>query len=80
VLQALNAVMDAQERDAEPDDVTAVTSTTEDRFAQRRADALTTMAETTLRHGPGAPPLGTSPPIAILARSRQLTGLKQPSR
>jgi hypothetical protein len=53
VLQALNAAMDAQQRDMESDDVTAVTSAVEDRFAQRRADALTTMAETTLRHGPG---------------------------
>jgi len=43
--------MDAQERDAESNDVTAVTSAVEDRFAQRRADALTMMAETTLRHG-----------------------------
>ncbi|MCP4332617.1 MAG: DUF222 domain-containing protein [Gammaproteobacteria bacterium] len=51
VLQALNAAMDAQEPDAQSDDVTAVTSTEENRFAQRRADALTTMAETTLRHG-----------------------------
>ena len=33
--------------------MTAVTSTVENRFAQRRADALTTMAETTLRRGPG---------------------------
>jgi hypothetical protein len=38
----------ARARDAESDDVTAVTSRGEDRFAQRRADALTTMAETTL--------------------------------
>jgi len=53
VLQALNVAMDAQDRDAESNDVTAVTSTVEDRFVQRRADALTTMAETTLRHGPG---------------------------
>jgi hypothetical protein len=53
VLQALNAAMDAQQRDTKSDDVTAVTSRGEDRFAQRRADALTTMAETTLRHGPG---------------------------
>ncbi|MCP4765197.1 MAG: DUF222 domain-containing protein, partial [Gammaproteobacteria bacterium] len=52
VLQALNAAMDAQESDAESEDVTAVTSAVENRFAQRRADALTTMAETTLRHGP----------------------------
>jgi hypothetical protein len=33
-------------------DVTAVTSTNEDRFVQRRAEALTTIAETALRHGP----------------------------
>ena len=33
-------------------DVTAVTSTAENRPAQRRADALTTMAQTTLRHCP----------------------------
>jgi len=60
VLQALNAAMDAQRTaenadaasDDAVDDVTAVTSIDEDRFAQRRADALTTMAETTLRHGP----------------------------
>ena len=39
----------------ESDDVTAVTSTTENRPAQRRADALTTMAQTTLRHGPDSP-------------------------
>ena len=53
VLQALNAAMDAQQRDTKSDNVTAVTSRVEDRFAQHRADALTTMAETTLRHGPG---------------------------
>jgi len=52
VLQALNAPMDAQARETESDDVTAVTSQVQDGFAQRRADALTTMAETTLRHGP----------------------------
>jgi hypothetical protein len=59
VLQALNAAMDARYAEhnaAEPDDVTAVTSEIPDRlanrFAQRRADALTIMAETTLRHGP----------------------------
>jgi len=34
------------------DDVTAVTSQNENRFAQRRADALTTIAETALHHGP----------------------------
>ena len=39
VLQALNAAVDAQS-----EDVTAVTSAVENRFAQRRADALTTMA------------------------------------
>ncbi len=55
VLQALNAAIDAQckeEHQDAVDDVTAVTSVNENRFAQRRADALTTMAETTLRHGP----------------------------
>ena len=55
VLQALNAAMDTQREeahDAESDDVTAVTSEDENRFAQNRADALVTMAETTLRHGP----------------------------
>jgi len=58
LLQALNAAMDAQARDVESEDVTAVTSEVEDRFAQRRADALTTLAETTLRHGPGQLPAG----------------------
>ena len=55
VLQALNAAMDAhyaEQNKEEPDDVTAVTSETSNRFAQRRADALITMAETTLRNGP----------------------------
>ena len=60
VLQALNAAMDAQYTPKDDDttsaeaadDVTAVTSENEDRFAQRRADALIMMAETTLRHGP----------------------------
>jgi len=57
VLQAINAAMDAQckeEHEDAVDDVTAVTSANENRFAQRRADALTTMAETALRHGPAA--------------------------
>ena len=36
----------------ESDDVTAVTPAAENRPAQRRADALTTMAQTTLCHGP----------------------------
>ena len=56
VLQAINAAMDAQckeEHEDAADDVTAVTSVNENRFAQRRADALTTMAETALRHGYG---------------------------
>jgi len=56
VLQALQAAMDAQHADENEDtaeDVTAVTSAPENRFAQRRADALTTMAETALRHDPG---------------------------
>jgi hypothetical protein len=55
VLQALNAAMDArnaEQNEAESDDVTAVTSQPPERFSQRRADALLTMAETTLRHGP----------------------------
>jgi cation transport regulator ChaB len=55
VLQALNAAMDKQYTGRDDDagsDVTAVTSANEDRFAQRRADALTTMAETALRHVP----------------------------
>lgn len=39
----------------EPDDVTAVTPAAENRPAQRRADALTTMAQTTLCHGPESP-------------------------
>ncbi|MCP4769466.1 MAG: DUF222 domain-containing protein [Gammaproteobacteria bacterium] len=57
VLQALNAAMDArsvEQNEAESDDVTAVTSEPPDSFSQRRADALTTLAETTLRHGPTA--------------------------
>ena len=59
VLQAINAAMDAQRPGEDEDaanDVTAVTSKDENRFAQRRADALTTMAETTLRHGYGDSP------------------------
>jgi len=56
VLQALNAAMDARKaeenNESESEDVTAVTSEPPERFAQRRADALTTLAETTLRHGP----------------------------
>ena len=35
-----------------PDDVTAVTSEVPERFAKRRADALTTLAETTLANSP----------------------------
>jgi hypothetical protein len=55
LLQALNTAMDAQHEEhkaSESEDVTAVTFATENRFAQRRVDALVTMAETTLRHGP----------------------------
>jgi len=55
VLQALNAAMDAQHARGNNDtanDVTAVTSGNGDRFAQHRADALTTMAETALRDDP----------------------------
>ena len=54
VLQALNAVMDQQctgRDDDTANDVTAVTSASADRAAQRRADALTTMAEIALCHG-----------------------------
>jgi len=57
VLQALNAAMDArhaEQKEVESDDVTAETSEPPERFAQRRADALSTLAETTLRHGPTA--------------------------
>jgi hypothetical protein len=64
VLQAINAAMDAQytggfvddTTDDAANDVTAVTSENRGRFAQRRADALTTMAETALRHGPEPQP------------------------
>ena len=59
VLQALNAAMDAQSaevRDDMAEDVTAETSESENRFAQRRADALTTIAETALRNSPGPSP------------------------
>jgi len=54
VLQALNAAMDAQLAEEVGDaanDVTAVTSANENRFAQRRADALAKIAEAALRHG-----------------------------
>lgn len=58
VLQALKVAMDAQYTGSDnttgadtENDVTAVTSTSTDSLAQRRADALTAMAETTLRHG-----------------------------
>lgn len=77
VLQALNAAMDARladgseadgndtgENDDRANDVTAVTSESGDRFAQRRADALTTIAETALRHGhiDGPGPLPSAKP------------------
>jgi hypothetical protein len=55
VLQALNAAMDAQyveKNETKTEDVTAVTPEPPERFAQSRADALVTMAETTLRHDP----------------------------
>jgi len=45
----INAAMEAQcteEHKETADDVTAVTSECKNRFAQRRADALKTMAET----------------------------------
>ncbi len=54
VLEALEAAMAAGQAEptaTESEDVTAVTSEPAERFAQNRADALVTMAETTLRHG-----------------------------
>lgn len=68
VLQAPKAAIKAQytpENDdttvADPaNDVTAVTSANQDRFAKRRADALTTMAQTALRHGPEPQPGATT--------------------
>jgi len=57
VLQAFNAAMDARDAEqnsVESDDVTAVTPDPPDSFSQRRADALTTLAETTIRHCPTA--------------------------
>ena len=74
VLQALNVAMDAQESDAESEDVTAVTSTVENRFAQRRADALTTMAETTLRHGPGQLSAGDRYQVVVHVSAETLAG------
>jgi len=53
VLEAINAAMDAQrprEDDDAANDVTAVTSKDENRFAQRRADALTTRIESVSRY------------------------------
>ena len=74
VMQALNAAMDAQKSDAESEDVTAVTSTVENRFAQRRADALTTMAETTLRHGPGQLSAGDRYQVVVHVTAETLSG------
>ena len=54
VIKAIEAAMDQQAADAADEteeDVTAVTSADENPIAQRRADALTAMAETTLHHG-----------------------------
>jgi len=81
VLQALNAAMDAQReverdaqaRDEESEDVTAVTSGVVDRFAQRRADALTTMAETTLRHGPEQLSAGERYQVVVHVTAETLT-------
>ena len=56
VLRALEAAMVAPPAEppaAEPEDVTAVTPAPSNRFAQHRADALVTLAETTLRQGAG---------------------------
>ncbi len=41
----------AEAGDATGEDITAVTSADENRLAQRRTDALATLAESTLRHG-----------------------------
>jgi len=62
-----------QESDAQSEDVTAVTSAVEDRFAQRRADALTTMAETTLRHGPGQMSAGERYQVVVHVTAETLT-------
>ena len=59
LLQALDAAMaarDKEQQELEPENVTAVASANESAFAQRRADALLTLAETTLRHGPAPSP------------------------
>jgi len=81
VLQALNAAMDArdsEQNDVESDDITAVTSESSDhfsdRFAQRRADALTTMAETTLRHGPTALSAAERYQVVVHVTAETLTG------
>ena len=58
MLKAERDAQRAEQRGAATDDVTAVTPDTADRFAQRRADALAAMAETTLRHGAGPLPAG----------------------
>jgi len=86
VLQALNAAMDARHAakndvavnaDAEnaetADDVTAETSENENRFAQRRADALTAMAETALRHGPESQSSGERYQVVVHVTAETLT-------
>jgi hypothetical protein len=91
VLQALEAAMEAQrpaEDEDASEDVTAVTSADENRFAQQRADALTTMAETTLRHG--AEPLSSRyrgnagrkrrRPLGTRMRAAPRTGHRPPHR
>ena len=82
VLQALNASMDAhcaEENNVEPEGVTAVTSEPSSRFAQRRADALTKLAETTLRHGPGPLPAAERYQVVVHVTAETL-GADEPGR
>lgn len=67
VLQALNAAMDARGEEQQDSEfgVTAETSANENRFAQRRADALVTLAETTLGHGPDPLSAGDKYQVAV---------------
>jgi len=82
VLQALNAAMDArsaeekerEKEEEEPIDVTAVTSEPENRFAQRRADALVTLGETTLKHGPEPLSMAERYQVVIHVTAETLSG------
>jgi len=76
VLQALNAAMDAECEAANDDtvnDVTAVTSANENRFAQRRADALVTIAETALCHGTAPQPSAERYQVVIHVTAQTLS-------